>query len=132
MAFRGIDLLDVYRGKLSLRRLRVLIEHLPPESATKTAIRNSVPVDAMERASDEHRPDLAPWSGVELLLAALKDEVTLLRAVTIAAAGGKPPEFVPTPRPGVSPKFAAKTKRGLTDEQRRALDPRLRNQTQEA
>jgi hypothetical protein len=122
----------VYRGGLSLRRLRILIEHLPPESATKTALRNSVPSDELERASGEHRPDLAPWSGVEVLLAGLKDEVTLLRAVTIAAAGGKPPEFTPTPRPGIPPKSAAQTKRGLTDEQRRALDPRLRNQTQEA
>jgi hypothetical protein len=53
--------------------------------------------------------------------------------VLVAANGGKPGEFTPTPRPGVPPKSAAtKQKRGLTDEQRRALDPRLRNQTQEA
>lgn len=120
----------MYRGGLSLRRLRILIEHLPPESATKTAIRNAIPAVEIERATGEHRPDRAPWSGVELLLAALKDEVILSRHVAIAAAGGKPPEFTPTPRPGIPPRSAQK--RGLTDEQRRALDPRLRNQTQEA
>jgi hypothetical protein len=123
--------LDVYRGTLSLRTLRIWVEHLPPESATKTAIRNSVSASDMERATGEHRPDLAPWSGVELLLASLKDEVSRLRIVTIAAAGGKPEEFTPTPRPGVPPKQTTQM-RGLTDEQRRALDPRLRDQTQEA
>lgn len=29
MLFRGVDLLDLYRGKLSLRRLKVLIEQTP-------------------------------------------------------------------------------------------------------
>ncbi|MET9126899.1 hypothetical protein [Streptomyces sp. NPDC004528] len=123
-------MLDVYRGTLSLRTLRIWIEHLPPESATKTAIRNSISDVEMERATGDHRPDKAPWSGIEILLAGLKDEVTLSRYVAIAAAGGNPPEFTPTPRPGIPPKSAQK--RGLTDEQRRALDPRLRNQTQEA
>jgi hypothetical protein len=121
----------VYRGRLSLRRLRVLIQHLPPESATKTALRNAAPPEALDRASGEYRPDMAPWSGVEVLLAGLKDEVRLLRFVTVAANGGKPPEFEPTPRPGIPPKSATQKTRGLTDEQRRALDPRLRNQLKE-
>lgn len=65
-----------------------------------------------------------------MLLAAIKDEVTLSRHAAIAIAGGKPGEFRPTPRPGIPP--PSSTPKGLTDEQRRALDPRLRNQTQEA
>jgi hypothetical protein len=117
---------------MSLRKLRVLIEHLPPESATKTALRNSVPVEALETATGESRPDLAPWSGTEILLASVKDEVRLLRMVMVAANGGKPGEFEPTPRPGVPPKSASATRRGMTDEQRAALDPRLRNQPKEA
>jgi hypothetical protein len=116
---------------MSLRRLRVLIEHLPPESATKTALRNSVPVEELERATGESRPDLAPWSGTEILLASVKDEVRLLRMVMVAANGGKPGEFEPTPRPGIPPKSAT-ARRGLTDDQRAALDPRLRNQPKEA
>lgn len=79
----------------------------------------------------DYRPDKAPWSNVELLLAALKDEVRLQTNVAISAAGGKPPEFKPTPRPGVTPSGASRSG-GMTDEQRRAIDPRLRNQTQEA
>lgn len=120
----------MYRGGLSLRRLRVLITHLPPESATKTALRNAIPEEEMSKASEDARPDLAPWSGVEVLLSKVLDEVTLNRYTAIAAAGGTPPEFTPTPRPGVPPKSAKKSR--LSDEQRRALDPRLRSQPKEA
>ncbi|MFF7098546.1 hypothetical protein ACFY9A_40240 [Streptomyces rubradiris] len=77
------------------------------------------------------RPDLAQWSGTETLLAQVKDEVTLLRHVLVAANGGKPGTFEPTPRPGIPPK-SAQPRKGLTDEQRRALDPRLRDQPKEA
>lgn len=122
----------MYRGKLSLRRLRVLIEHLPPESATKTAIRNAVGVEIVEESGGDYRPDLGQWSSLEMLLAAIKDELMLNRIIAIAAAGGKPPEFVPTPRPGVPPVSAQRTGGGMTDEMRRVLDPRLRDQPTEA
>ena len=130
MAFRGIDLLDVYRGRLSLRRLRILIQHLPPESATKTALRNEAEEQGAATSSAEYRPDKAPWSGVEIMLAIVRDEIRQNTNAAIAIAGGTPPEFTPTPRPGIPPKSAAR--KGLTDEQRRALDPRLRNQPKEA
>lgn len=128
MAFRGIDVLDVYRGRLSLRRLRILIQHLPPESATKTALRNAQPDDA---PAGESRPDLAPWSGAEMLLAAVLDAVRMNTNVLVAANGGKPGDFKPTPRPGIPPEKSSGPRR-LTDEERRALDPRLRTEPQEA
>lgn len=109
---------------MSLRRLRILIEHLPPESATRTAMRNAADPEALAEASREARPDRAAWSNTELLLAALMDTVRAQTSVAIAAAGGTPPPFEPTPRPGVPPK-ASVTPRKLTQEQRRALDPRL-------
>ncbi|MET9959330.1 hypothetical protein ABZ128_09610 [Streptomyces sp. NPDC006326] len=108
----------------------MLIEHLPQESATKTAIRNAIDPAELEQASGEHRPDLAQWSALEMLLATIRDEIVLSRHVAIAAAGQKPGEFQPMPRPGIPPKSAQK--RGMTDEQRRALDPRLRDQPTEA
>jgi hypothetical protein len=108
----------------------VLIEHLPPESATKTAIRNGVEPAQLEQASVEYRPDLGQWSALEMLLAQIRDELVLSRHVAIAATGAKPPEFQPMPRPGIPPKSAQK--KGMTDEQRRALDPRLRDQPMEA
>ncbi|MEU3730005.1 hypothetical protein AB0E81_11430 [Streptomyces sp. NPDC033538] len=115
---------------MSLRTLRIWIEHLPPESATKTAIRNSIPAEELDKSADEGRPDLAPWSGAETLLAAVKDEIRLLRSTLIAVNGGKPAEFVPTPRPGIPPKRKQSYRR-LDDAQRAALDPRLRNQPKE-
>ncbi|WP_327712374.1 hypothetical protein OG912_32140 [Streptomyces sp. NBC_00464] len=130
MAFRGIDLLDVYRGRLSLRRLRVLIQHLPPESATKTALRNASPEPDPSAPAPEFRPDKAAWSSEMMLLADIKDQLVLARSVAIAAAGGTPPDFTPTPRPGVAP--ASASPKRMTDEMRRALDPRLRNQPKEA
>lgn len=89
-----------------------------------------MPDGELNRPNGDYRPDKAPWSSVEMLLASIKDEIVLSRSVAIAAAGSTPPEFHPTPRPGIPPTSASRT--GLTDEQRRALDPRLRNQTQEA
>ncbi|MFG2292056.1 hypothetical protein [Streptomyces sp. NPDC048603] len=109
----------------------MLVEHLPPESATKTEIRNAVGADEVA-AHGEYRPDLGQWSATEMMLAAIRDELMLSRYVAIAAAGGKPPEFHPTPRPGVPPTSAQRTGGGMTDEMRRALDPRLREQPMEA
>ncbi|MEV0444016.1 hypothetical protein AB0I84_23830 [Streptomyces spectabilis] len=126
MAYRGIDLLDVYRGRLSMRRLRILIEHLPPESATKTAVRNALTPEEIS-AAGEGRPDLAPWSSTETLLALVRDEIQILRVALVAVQTGQKLDFTPTPRPGIPPK-SAQQKRRLTDEQRRALDPRLRQQ----
>lgn len=40
--FYGIDLGDLYRGQLSVRRLAVLVDHLPPGSAV-WAITNGIP-----------------------------------------------------------------------------------------
>lgn len=130
MAFRGIDLLDVYRGRMSLRRLRILIQHLPPESATKTALRNAAPEPDSSTPAPESRPDRAAWSSEMMLLADIKDQLVLGRSVAIAAAGGTPPDFTPTPRPGIPPTSASPKR--MTDDMRRALDPRMRNQPTEA
>lgn len=130
MAFRGIDLLDWYRGRLPIRRLRILIDHLPPESATKTAIRNAITPEQAEVSRGESHPEKAPWSNLEMLVAAMRDEMRLNTIVAIAAAGGKPPTFEPTPRPGITPTSGGRKR--LTDEQRRVIDPRLRDQPKEA
>jgi hypothetical protein len=108
----------------------VLIEHLPPESSTKTAIRNAVGVEVVEGSTSEYRPDLGRWSTLEMLIAQLRDEIVLSRNVAIAATGATPPPFEQTPRPGVPPKSAQPSR--MTDEMRRVLDPRLRDQPPEA
>lgn len=45
LRYYQVDLLDLYRGEMSWRRLRVLVRHLPLESATARAIQ---PPDAKD------------------------------------------------------------------------------------
>lgn len=91
-------------------------------------MRRDLPADVAERATVDYRPDLAPWSHAEMLMAALLDAVRLETQVLIAVNGGGKPSLDPTPRPGIPP---VAPKRRLTDDQRRALDPRLRTPTRE-
>lgn len=111
MAWRGIDLRDLHRpnggpSRLTWRRLRTLIEGLPPESATWTAIRNATPVDELADLAEESEPEKAPWSRQEMLTAQLVDAVNngtyiLKLAHSDKGAQVKPP--VPVRRPGWRP-----------------------------
>lgn len=62
----AIDLCDLWRGKLSLRKLRVLIEHLPGDCASA-------------RAFAEITGPLASWSLTDALLGRVADELTAFR-----------------------------------------------------
>lgn len=90
-----------------MRRLRVLIQHLPPESATMTALRNDQP-EQPERSGEGSDPAQGRWSQGEMLLAAIADELRYLRHDYITAHTAKkskrarPPH--PIPRPGVKPR----------------------------
>lgn len=75
---RGIDILDLHRGRMSWRRLRVLLTHLPPESHTMTALRNSMSDEELAAASERSDPEKARWSQEEQLLAGVIDAVRLL------------------------------------------------------
>lgn len=61
-----VDLCDLWRGRLSLRRVRVLIDHLPHDSATAHAVAG---LDS----------PLAGWSLLAALVGRLVDETALLR-----------------------------------------------------
>ena len=71
LAFRGIDIHDWHQGKMSSRRLLVLCEALPDDSAYKTA-----------RRDDD-------WSDEQYMRAALINEVRLLRVDQVALQGQK-------------------------------------------
>ena len=121
-------MLDLYRpGKpLSLRKIGVLVNYLPPESATITAIRNSVtPEVAALSGEGTADPVKARWSMAEMLTATVIDELRGMRWLYISAHSdkpqGHPPE--PLPRPGVASKPA---RRVLSNEERMRLDPRMR------
>ena len=86
---------------MTWRRLGVLIRSLPPESATKTAIRNNM--NPLHTASAAKSSDAAqaPWSHTEMLLALLVDNIRWLIFVTLRVNGNKKakaPE--PLARPG--------------------------------
>jgi hypothetical protein len=85
----GRSLLELWRGQMSWRELRVFLQHLPPDSATARAV----------------NPDNA-WSLDQHLLAGLADRVGYLAALTayINTDPKKRGRFTPPkpiPRPGV-------------------------------
>ena len=114
--FHGVDLLDVHRGIMSWRRLRVLIQHLPPESATWTALRNELSPAELAAQAEKGRPELGRWSQLEQLIAANVDATRrvewALWSVNIEQKSKRPDMPEPMRRPGAGPK---KTKAALTE-----------------
>ncbi|MGW5197371.1 hypothetical protein [Streptomyces spiralis] len=94
----------MHRGRMSWRRLRVLIQHLPPESATWTAIRNAMSDEDLAKQSEAAAPERDRWSKLEHLMAAVADRVARVEYVLVCANTDKkskrpdPPE--PIRRPG--------------------------------
>jgi hypothetical protein len=92
---------------MSWRRLRVLIEHLPPESATWTAMRNGMTAEQLAEQAAHGEPEKGRWSQEEQLLASVLDAVRRVEYVLICANSDKgkrpdPPE--PLRRPGAGPR----------------------------
>ena len=85
----GVDLLDYHRGRLSARRLRVLIQHLPRDAALVRAV---------------HGEDVE-WGLTEHLLATAVDQLATgnwLFATAHMPEQASPPERPrPVPRPGI-------------------------------
>ena len=80
-----------------------------------------------EETAEEFDASRSRWSSLEMLTAAVIDELKVLRWLYISAhsgdkSPGSPPS--PVPRPGVA--AGAQRRSRLSDQQRRALDPRLR------
>lgn len=89
---------------MTWRLLGNLIRHLPPESATKTALRNRMSDAELARAAKGADPSQGQWSQLEMLLATVSDKLSWLLHVTLVANGGKSKKPEPTPRPGVKSK----------------------------
>lgn len=103
LRYFAIDLMDLWRGRLSFRRLAVLIRHLPSESWTQTALRDEAEHEPAEPAENEAASFTGqPWALTNYQLASLKDEIAHLRYVVARTAGNdKYPTPTPTPRPGL-------------------------------
>jgi len=80
----------------------LLIDHLPPESATKTAVRNRLTANELKEAAGRRDAAEGSWSHVAMLLAEIIDELRASRHALIAGNGGKPGKMERYPRPGVS------------------------------
>jgi hypothetical protein len=114
---------------LGWRKFLVLYDQLPAESATATAIRNSVQPDELAERREASDPTRAPWSSTDHLLAAVIDELRMSNYL-FASANSKQrqpkPEMVA--RPGVSGK-PVKNRHSI--EEMKVLDPRLRGLSDE-
>lgn len=92
---------------MTLRQLRVLVENLPPESATMTALRNVLSDEELAEGAEHGEPEKGRWSQAEQLLALLADRVARVEHVLILANSDpkkgriEPPE--PIRRPGAKP-----------------------------
>lgn len=83
-----MDLLDWHRGRLSSRRLSVLVRHLPRDSAVNRELHG----------------EITEWSTAEHLLAAITDHLATANWMTVvmnSEEGSDPPDYPePIPRPG--------------------------------
>lgn len=95
----GVDLADLWRGRMSFRRLGVILAHLPGDSAYSTAVREAMTPedwDAVEAEppSDKH----GRWSRTDFLLARAGDHLANL---VWMQTDRKSPPPEPLRRPGV-------------------------------
>ena len=91
---------------MSWRRLRVLIQHLPPESATWTALRNALSDEEIAAQAGQGEPEKGRWSQEEQLLALIADRVAdlgyLYSSANTPKGSKKPVRPPPSRRPNRS------------------------------
>ncbi len=106
---------------MTFRRLSLLVDHLPSESATKTALRNAY-TEAELRQIAGGRTEHPPFSHEALILAELWD---LIAGIAHGLGGGKG-EVPKYPRPGAG-KAAGGARTGrMTPEQMAAYEKRIK------
>lgn len=109
----GVDLRDLWRGGLTLRRIGVLVAALPPESLTMSAL-----LPTMPESGESDKPD-RQWSTEAQLLASVVDAVTSLTHAYVAGhSKTSPPRWQPIKRPSDK---RPQTIRRMTPAQREAL-----------
>jgi hypothetical protein len=100
---QGLRLGGLWTGELSWRELNVVIDRLPPESATKTAMREALSDEELKALGDKVGTNYGPWSKAEHLLAGISDKIAMLQWVTIALQSPEKHEQpAQYPRPGVA------------------------------
>lgn len=88
---------------MTWRMVHSLLAWLPPESATKTALRDDLPAsDVAAAGSAEGKRGHGPWSRQHHLLADICDRLDRVAFVVARTQGVKVPPPEPYPRPGVA------------------------------
>jgi hypothetical protein len=108
----GVDVRDLYRGGLTYRRLLVLVENLPADSAVAAIVAKEV--------QDPQAPEYErQWTISEHMLAAILDQLAVLSWLQIAATVKNPP---PAPKPIRRPGEKSVQVRRLSAEERAMID----------
>lgn len=99
----GVDLLWFYSGSMSIRRLRVWVNGLPPSCRLWSLMRKRLREEGAPGTAIEDLPPEA-WSETDWQLAEVRDLLGLFIWVYSASHRGKndpePPKPDPVPRPG--------------------------------
>lgn len=104
LTYQGIALGDLWLGKLSWRKLWILVSRLPMDSFTHTAIRESMS-DEEREAADKRVAGHGRWAKEHYLLAAAVDAIREGTWVVARMNGAKVEMPKPIDRPGmVKPK----------------------------
>lgn len=116
------------KSGLTWRLLKDLVDHLPPESACKTAAREEL--TPAELAALPAPAGHGPWSHSEQLLAAIVDKLGWVVYGLYHSQGGRPGKPKPIPRPGVgktatplSPEKAERARRQIAKVRAANFDP---------
>lgn len=94
----GIDLADLWQGRMSWRRLGVILRNLPADSAYSTSVREATTDEQWEEIESEVREHHGRWSRSDFLLARTGD---LIQHLIWMQTDRKTPPPEPLPRPGV-------------------------------
>ncbi|WP_242882575.1 hypothetical protein [Actinomadura litoris] len=118
-----MDLLDLWRGTLSIRRALVLIDHLPATSHYVAALAEDPDLPPPPDTGPSS-PRLTEWTPEVRVLADLVDRIGALIRVQISQSQRRPPEIRPYPRPVTA---AQRSARRARREEHDALVSRVKN-----
>jgi hypothetical protein len=94
-----VDLLDLWRDKISVRKVLNLVDRLPSGSQYISAIVDDEDLADAVDAAAQSTPSVSEWSPTVAALAVIADRLATLINVQVARGGGKPGQVDPYPRP---------------------------------
>lgn len=100
---------------MSWRRLRVIIQGLPQESRTLTALRNGMSERELAAQADRGEPEKGRWSQLEQLVAGLVDSSRRLEYILVAANSDGKKRLPDPPEPIRRPGAKAKGRKGISE-----------------